>query len=83
MDIRRIALDLLVDCFADEVAHLELRMIRDDQAPRFEALKDTHPEIYADFMRARSEHHEILLQNRQKRERILKQIIEGEEDIVL
>ena len=83
MDIRGVALELLIDCFADEVAHLELRMIRDNQAPRFQALKDTHPEIYADFMRARSEHHEILLRNRQKRERILKQIIEGEEDIAL
>lgn len=83
MDIRKVALELLIDCFADEVAHLELRMIRDNQAPRFHALKDTHPEIYEDFMRARSEHHETLLRNRQKRERILKQIIEGEEDIVL
>jgi len=75
--MKRIALDLLKDCYEDEIAHLELRMIRDAQAPRFEALRDSHPEIYADFMKARSEHHEILLKNRRKREKILREIIEG------
>ena len=77
MDIRKIALDLLKDSYADEIAHLELRMIRDDQAPRFEALKETHPEIYADFMRARSGPHEVLLKNRRKRVKTLTDIVEG------
>lgn len=45
MDIRKVALDLLRDCYEDELAHLELRMIRDDQAPRFEALRDKHSEF--------------------------------------
>ena len=45
MDIRRIALDLLKDCFEDEIAHLELRIIRDDQAPRFKKLRATHSEF--------------------------------------
>ena len=45
VDIRRVALDLLRDCYADEIAHLELRMIRDDQAPRFQALQATHSEF--------------------------------------
>src|SRR5579871_4500701 len=61
------ALDLLTDCFADEIAHLRLRLIRDAQAPRFEALKETHPEIYRDFMAARTGPHESLLRNRRKR----------------
>ncbi len=45
MDIRRTALDLLRDCFADEIAHLELRLIRDAQQPRFEALRESHSEF--------------------------------------
>ncbi len=45
MDIRQIALELLRDCFEDEIAHLELRMIRDDQAPRFEKLRATYSEF--------------------------------------
>jgi len=70
-------LDLLRDCFADEVAHLELRMIRDAQAPRFEVLRESHPEIYEDFMSARSGPHEILLTNRRKRIKVLTKIIEN------
>jgi len=45
MDVRSIALDLIRDCFEDEVAHLELRIIRDNQAPRFEALRASHSEF--------------------------------------
>ena len=45
MDIRYIALDLLKDCFEDEIAHLELRIIRDNQAPRFKALRESHSEF--------------------------------------
>lgn len=77
MDIRQVALDLLKDCFADEVAHLELRIIRDDQAPRFEKLRDTHSEIYRDFMKARTGPHEVLKANREKRVKILTEIIES------
>lgn len=77
MEIREIALDLLKDALEDEVAHLELRIIRDTQAPRFEALKDTHPEIYEDFMKARTGPHEVLKKNRTKRVEVLTSIIEG------
>ena len=76
-DIRLTALDMLKDCYADEIAHLELRIIRDDQAPRFEALKETNPEIYRDFMKARTGPHEILKNNRDKRVDLLKTIIEA------
>lgn len=69
-------LDLLKDCFKDEIAHLELRLIRDAQAPRFEALKKSHPEIYKDFIRARKGPHEILLKNRRKRVLVLTSLIE-------
>lgn len=72
-----IALDLLRDCFNDEIAHLELRIIRDSQAPRFETLRATHPEIYDDFMKARSGPHEVLLANRRKRVEMLTKFIEG------
>ena len=75
--IRHIALDLLRDCFEDELAHLELRMIRDAQSPRFEALQESHPEIYADFMKARTGPHEILLRNRKKRVEVLTGLIES------
>jgi hypothetical protein len=75
---KRVLLDLLKDCFDDEVAHLELRMIRDAQAPRFEALKETNPEIYEDFMAARSGPHEVLLKNRRKRVEVLREMIEGD-----
>lgn len=75
--VKLIALGLLKDCFEDELAHLELRMIRDDQAPRFEKLKKSHPAIHRDFMRAREGPHEILLKNRRKRVELLTEIIEG------
>jgi len=74
---KEIALNLLRDCFEDELSHLELRMIRDAQAPRFLALKDSHPEIYEDFMKARTGPHEILLKNRKKRVDILTKYIES------
>lgn len=78
MDIQQIAFDLIRDCFEDEIAHLELRIIRDNQAPRFEGLKKTHPEIFDDFMKARSGPHEVLLRTRRKRVEVLRSIIEGE-----
>lgn len=77
MDKAEILLDLLKDCFADEIAHLELRRIRDAQAPRFEKLRETHPEIYRDFVAARSGPHEVLLANRRKRVQVLTELIEG------
>jgi hypothetical protein len=76
-DIRHVALDLLKDCYEDEIAHLQLRIIRDDQAPRFEALKESHPEIHAQFMEARNGPHEVMLKNRNKRVEKLRQLIEG------
>ena len=75
-DMKTIFLSLLRDAFEDELAHLELRIIRDAQAPRFAALKETHPEIYADFMTARNGPHEVLLCNRRKRVEILTKLIE-------
>ena len=77
-DTKMVAMDLLRDCFEDEMAHLELRMIRDAQAPRFKELEETHPEIYRDFMAARSGPHEVLLRNRNKRVEALKKLIESE-----
>ena len=77
MDIRHIAVDLLKDCYEDEIAHLNLRIIRDDQAPRFKALEVSHPEIYRDFMTARTVHHEILKKNRDKRIDVLRKLIEN------
>ena len=75
--MKEILIDLLEDCFADEIAHLKLRVIRDEQAPRFEALKESQPEIYEDFMKARNGQHEVLLANRRKRVSILRNLIEG------
>jgi len=76
--MKKIMLDLLKDCYEDEHAHLNLRLIRDAQQPRFEALEDSHPEIYRDFMAARNEWHEVLLRNRRKRVDILTKIVEGQ-----
>lgn len=70
-------LDLLKDCHADEEAHLQLRLIRDAQATRFEALKNSHPEIYADFIKARTGPHEVLLRNRRKRVEVITGLIEN------
>lgn len=77
---KQIALMLLNETYKEEIAHLELRMIRDTQAPRFEALKDSHPEIYSDFMKARTGPHEILLEARKNRIAILTAIVEGKYD---
>lgn len=73
-----ILLDLLMNCHEDEREQLKLRMIRDAQAPRFKALKESHPEIYADFMKARTGPHEVLLRNRRKRVEVLTRLIETE-----
>ena len=74
--MKEILIDLLQDAYEDEIAHLRLRVIRDTQAPRFEALKELHPAIYEDFMKARTGPHETLLKNRRKRVEILTQLIE-------
>lgn len=74
---KKIAYKLLADCFTEELAHLRLRMIRDAQQPRFEALKDSHPEIYEDFMKARTDCHDELKTIRAKRIETLTAIIEG------
>jgi len=74
---KEIALDLLKDNFDEEIAHLRLRIIRDAQAPRFEALRATHPEIHADFVKARTGPHEVLLQARRKRIQVLTKLIEN------
>ena len=76
--MQTVLLDLLRDCFSEELAHLELRMIRVSQAPRFAALKKSHPDIYRDFMRARRGPHEKLLRIRRKRIQILRSLIENE-----
>jgi len=80
MNIKRRLMGLVKDCYEDEMAHTELRMIRDAQKPRFVALKEDHPEIYRDFMRAHTEVHEILRENRQKRLEILDDIIQEMEN---
>ena len=80
MDMREVALGLLRLAHEDEVAHLKLRMIRDDQAPRFEGLKKSHPEIYKDFMEARSGPHETLLKNRVVLRDILTAVVEGRDE---
>lgn len=77
-ELKAIALSMLEACYEEEIAHLRLRMIRDAQAPRFEKIKDEHPEIYADFMAARNGPHEILLKHRRQRVETLTKIIEGE-----
>ena len=73
---KEVLIDLLEDAYQDEIAHLRLRVIRDTQAPRFEALKKSHKEIYRDFMRARTGPHEVLLKNRRKRVEVLTKLIE-------
>jgi len=76
MNIKRELPNLLRDSYEEEWAHTELRVIRDAQKPRFEALRDKHPEIYEDFMRAHSNLHVILSEDRKRRIRTLNKIIE-------
>jgi len=73
---RDILIDLLRECFEDEIEHLKLRRIREAQAPRFAAIKESHPEIHKDFMAAREGPHEILKKNRRRRVEILTELIE-------
>ena len=73
---KQVLRDLLSDTYQEELAHIDLRIIRDEQAPRFEALKDTHPKILEDFMKARKGPHEVLLKARRKRIEILTKMIE-------
>jgi len=81
MNIKRRLMALMKDCYEDEVAHMELRMIRDAQKPRFEALREDHPEIYKDFMRAHTEVHEILRENRVRRLEVLEDIVQELENV--
>jgi len=78
-DIKATALVLLREAYEEECLHLELRIIRDAQEPRFEALAEDHPDIYADFMKARDAH-DRLRDIRHKRMKVLIAVIEGEED---
>ena len=61
----------------NEIAHLNLRIIRDNQSPRFESIKETHPEIWEDFNKARGVHHETLKKIRDKRINVLHSVVEG------
>jgi len=72
-------LGMLKETYEEECLHLELRMIRDAQEPRFEALKETHPEIFKDFEKARDVHTQ-LHKIRWSRVQVLTDIIEGEYD---
>lgn len=72
------ALALLRGAHKEERLHLALRLIRNAQQPRFKLIKDEYPEIYADFIRARTGPHEVLLKNRRRRVAMLTAIIEEE-----
>ena len=74
---QNVLMQVFLGCHDDEVSHMELRLIRDAQAPRFEELKDSHPEIYADLMYARTGPHEDLLQSRKERMINIVQLLEG------
>ena len=73
---KEILIELLADTFDEEIHHLRLRCIRDDQAPRFAVLKESHPEITADFLKARGVH-DKLRDERRQRIRVLTELIEG------
>ena len=75
-----ILIDLLEDTFKEEIYHLKLRMIREAQKPRFEALKAIDPEIQEDFKRARRIH-DHLLRIRRLRANLLTSLIEEEIDM--
>ena len=70
-------LALLRDAFAEEIEHLKLRLIRDAQEPRFAKLKESHPEIWRDFMAARNGPHERLHRIRRRRITALTRMIES------
>jgi len=76
---REVAIQLLRMEYEDEIAHLRLRVIRDRQEPRFKAIKAEHPEIFKDFMLARTDIHETLLRNRRTRQEVLRVMAEGRE----
>lgn len=70
-------IDLLADTFDEEILHLQLRLIREAQAPRFEALGKKNKQIMGDFVDARN-HHTNLLEIRRRRMKKLTELIEGE-----
>ncbi len=73
---KEIMIGLLEDTFGEEICHLRLRRIREDQAPRFDALKAAHPEINSDFLKARAVHDQ-LRDARRRRIATLTKMIEG------
>lgn len=68
-------INLLEDTFREEICHLRLRAIRENQKPRFAALTAT-PEIREDFEAARKIHDD-LLKIRRGRASLLTKWIEG------
>jgi hypothetical protein len=77
IELHKHLLKLYVCVCQEKIEHLRLRLIRDAQAPRFEALKETHPEIYRDFMAARNGPHETLLTCRDEMQTILETLLES------
>lgn len=75
--LRRIAIKMLEDAYQEQIQHLELRLIRDTQAPRFEKLKKSHPKIWEDFTTARTGPHEFLKVVREERMGLLLRMAEG------
>ena len=73
------AVVLLGLLFEEEINHLNLRIIRDNQAPRFASLLDEHPEIQKEFLAARVIHDD-LKRIRDKMVGILKAYIESDEE---
>lgn len=75
-DEKETLIGLLEDTFAEEICHLRLRLIRETQKPRFEALRQDIPEIHSDFLRARCVH-DKLRDARRRRIEVLTKLIEG------
>ena len=73
---KEILIGLLEDTFAEEICHLRLRLIREAQKPRFEALKQDIPEIHSAFLKARGVH-DKLRDARRHRIEVLTRLIEG------
>ena len=77
-DIKEIALELLRDCFNDEIAYLQIKMRKDKYIPQLEHMQRTSSELFEDIFSENSEAHELIETNKAKRIELLKSIIRGE-----
>lgn len=76
--MKQLALELLSDCFQDEVETLRIHVMKGELRPDLEHLETQFPELFQTLISEDTPSHEIIAKNRAKRIELLKQIVNGQ-----